>query len=362
MKVYYDARWILVENRFDGISRYSHELAWALAEQSGIEPVWIVYDQRQLAKLPAGEHVMVTSPYNQLTELFVPLRLNRHGAKLVYSPFFLMGTFGKRYKLVLTIHDLIYFTHRTPPQWYKWYERLAFWLFHTTYWPLRWQLNSADVVATVSDTARDELVKARATKRDIVVVPNAVNPKLFQDTTVRQRAAMSGIVFMGAFTPYKNVECLIDATALVPDVTLHLCGKLPPARRPSIEARIAAHGITDRVVLYDGATDDQYRAALAQARCAMSASKLEGFGLPLIEAQQAGVPFGAADTPIFREVGGNSVLFFDPDSPEQAAEIMRKFADPLVSADYINRGFKNAARYTWANSASVAANICRSTK
>ena len=94
----------------------------------------------------------------------------------------------------------------------------------------------------------------------------------------------------------------------------------------------------------------------------MSASKLEGFGLPLIEAQQAGVPFGAADTAIFREVGGDSVLFFDPDSPEQAADIMRKFADPMVSHDYIDRGFKNAARYTWANSASVAADICRSIK
>ena len=359
MKVYYDARWILVENRFDGISRYSHELAWELAKQPGIEPVWIVYDGRQLAKLPDGEHIMVNSPYNQLAELLLPFTLNRHGAKLVYSPFFMMGTVGKRYKLVLTIHDLIYFTHRTPPQWYKWYERMAFWLFHVSYWPLRWQLNSANTVATVSNTARDELLKAHATKRNVVVVPNAVSPERFSDTTPRQHATMDGVVFMGAFTPYKNVECLIDAVALVPDVTLHLCGKLPPARRPEIEARIAERGITSRVVLYDGATDDQYRAALAQARCAMSASKLEGFGLPLIEAQQAGVPFGAADTPIFREVGDDSVLFFDPNNPEQAAEVIRAFADTTTSDTYVARGFKNAARYTWANSAGVAADICQ---
>lgn len=362
MKVYFDARWILVENRFDGISRYSHELAWQLAAQPDIEPVWIVYDDRQLAKLPPGEHVMVNSPYNPITEMTLPFKLNKYGAELVYSPFFMTGTLGRRYKLVLTIHDLIYFTHRTPPQWYKWYERTAFWLFHTSYWPLRWQLNAADMIATVSETAKTELLKAHATKREIVVVPNAVSPERFSDTTPRQHSAMDGVVYMGAFTPYKNVECLIDAVALVPEVTLHLCGKLPPARRPEIEARIAERGITSRVVLYDGATDDQYREALSYARCAMSASRLEGFGLPLIEAQQAGVPFGAADTPIFREVGGDSVLFFDPDSPEQAADVIRAFADEQTSRKYTARGFKNAARYTWTHSARIAADICKSLK
>ena len=92
----------------------------------------------------------------------------------------------------------------------------------------------------------------------------------------------------------------------------------------------------------------------------MSASRLEGFGLPLIEAQQAGVPFGAADTPIFREVGGDSVLFFDPDSPEQAADVIRAFADEQTSRKYTARGFKNAARYTWTHSARIAADICKS--
>src|SRR5664279_4034545 len=92
------------------------------------------------------------------------------------------------------------------------------------------------------------------------------------------------------FTPYKNVECLIDAVALVPDVTLHLCGKMPASRRPEIEARLAEKGITKRTVLHDGVTDDEYKDILSKARCAMSASRLEGFGLPVLEAEQRGVP------------------------------------------------------------------------
>lgn len=356
MKIIYDARYILVDNRFDGISRYSYELAHALARRDDLDVIWLVYDKRQLDQLPHRPAIYANKPQDGWRELWLPRTLNKIGADVVYSPFFLMGTLGKKYKLVLTIHDMIYFTHRTPPHWLAWPVRLGWWLFHLTYWPLRWQLNRADAVATVSDTARQSLLDARATKRHITTVPNAVSGA-FLDSKERDHSTMNGVVYMGAFTPYKNVECVIDAVAQVPDVTLHLCGKLPTGRRPAIEARIAGHGITDRVVIYNGSTDDEYKAALAQARCAISASRLEGFGLPLLEAQQFGVPFVAADTPIFREVGQESVLFFDPDSPEQAAEHMRALTDKATSQKYIFLGRQNAARYSWDHSAAISSEV-----
>ena len=358
MKILYDARWILVENRFDGVSRYSHELAHALAARDDIEVAWLVYDQRQVDKLPAGNVVWGNNPNHALKEFFTLAHtVNTSDYDLLYSPFFTVGTLGKKFKLVLTIHDMIYFTHRTPPQWLPWHVRLGWWLFHLTYWPMRWQLNKAAIVATVSTTAREELLDAKATKREIITVSNAVG-KEFLDTTPREHFSSNNVVFMGAFTPYKNVECLIDALEFLPEVTLHLCGKLPALRRPEIESYISAKGVTDRVVLYDGATDEQYKEALQNARCAISASRLEGFGLPLIEAQQAGVPFAASDTPIFHEIGQESVLYFSPDSPEQAAECIRKFAERDMSEEYIARGYKNAARYTWEHSAAIAADIC----
>lgn len=411
MKVLYDARWILVENRFDGVSRYTHELAHAMAARDDLEMVWLIHDMRQLEKLPKGEYMLANHPENFMAEVFtLARRISKAGYKLVYSPFFVMGTLGKRYKLVLTIHDMIYFTHKTPPQWMAWHIRLGWRLFHLSYTPMRIQLNHADIVATVSSTARQELIDAKATKREIITVSNAVNANFAEDngrwqatnlshgasaarvvadaysTATRREAApreelvanntqereavsqkqassphylSNSIVFMGAFTPYKNVECLIDALALLPGMTLHLCGKMPPVRRPVLEQRMRDRGVFDRVVIYDGATDDQYKQALSDARCSISASRLEGFGLPVLEAQQRGVPFAAADTPIFHEIGQESVLYFSPDSPEEAAECIRTLADQNTSEDYIARGFENIKRYTWANSAAAAADICK---
>lgn len=359
MKILFDTRWILVENRFDGVSRYAYELAHALAARDDIEVAWLVYDERQVAKLPAGDIVWANNPNDILREMFSLARtVNRSGYDILYSPFFTVGTLGKRFRLVLTIHDMIYYHFKTPPQWLPWYIRLGWWLFHQTYWPMRWQLNRADFVATVSETARNELLAAHATRRDIVTVPNAVNSN-FADELRRDHSAMDGVVYMGAFTPYKNVECIIDAVALVPGVTLHLCGKLPPSRRPEIEARLRDRGIEQRTVLYDGATDDQYKEALSHARCAISASRIEGFGLPVLEAQQRGVPFVAADTPIFHEVAGESALFFDPDSPDQAAAHINALADETTSEEVIALGRANVARYSWQNSAAAAARICK---
>ncbi len=355
MKVFYDARWIPTDDRFDGVGRYSYELAHALSRQPDIELVWIVHDKNQLTKLPKNKHIIANNPNNGFAELRLPRRLNKAGAEVVYSPFFVMGTLGKKYKLVLTIHDMIYFKYRTPPQWLPRLTRLGWWLFHLTYWPLRWQLNRADHIATVSQTARDDLLAARATKRTITTVTNAASDAF--TTPDRDHASKKSVVYAGSFTPYKNVECLIAAAALVPDVTLDLLGNLPDSRRPEIEACIHRHDIKDRVILHGLADGDQYRKALANARCVMSASRIEGFGLPLIEAQQAGVPVAVADTPIFREVGSDSVLFFNPDSPQEAAECIRMFADPEISQDFIKRGRKNTARYTWEQSAKKAISI-----
>ncbi len=358
MKVLFDARWILVENRFDGVSRYSHELAWAMSRREDLQMIWLVHDDRQLAKLPAGEHVMTNDPNDPLAEFFtLGFKLNNIDCDVVYSPFFMMGTFGKRYKLVLTIHDLIYFRHRTPPHWLPWYVRVGWWLFHMSYSPLRFQLNAADSIATVSETARQELLAVKATRRDITTVSNATSDH-FVDTEPRNHHASNEILYMGAFTPYKNVECLIDALALLPDVTLHLCGKMPPARGKVFEQRMRDKGVFERVIVHNGVDDETYKQLLRKVRCSVTASRHEGFGLPVIEAQQARVPVACSDTPIFREVAGESALFFSPDSPEQCADIIKQFADKQISDEYIARGATNVARYTWDNSAAVAAEIC----
>lgn len=361
MRVLYDARWLPTGDRFDGVGRYSHGLAWAMSRQPDIEMIWLVHDERQLAKLPSGAHAVANDPQNGLEELFLADLLGTLTFDVIYSPFFMMGGFSRRYKRVFTVHDTIYYRHRTPPQWLPWHLRLGWFLFHLTYIPLRWTLKRADVIATVSDTARSELQAIRATKNPIITVKNAVSQNLTPSATndPSLRYLSNDIVYMGSFTPYKNVETLIDALVHAPEINLHLLSKIPPKRRTVLEKRMLERGVTNRVIIHDGVTDETYRQILSGCRGLISASKAEGFGLPIIEAQQQGVPVACSDIPIFREIAGNTAKLFDPTDPLKCAAAMRYLGDPFNSAQLVEYGYQNAARFNWDDSGRIAVDICR---
>lgn len=346
-------------DHFDGVGRYSYELAHAMATHTEHDFTWLICDPRQVAKLPSKKHLLVNTPDDMLREFRLPKQLNSYAFDVVYSPFYLMGAGrGKRnYRLVLTIHDMIYFTYHTPPQWLPVYQRAAWWLFNSVKWPTRQLLAPADAVATVSATAGQELAAWHMTKRPITPVLNAVSEEP-PEPTKSNHAAANDIIYMGAFTPYKNVELLIDAMAALPECTLHLLSRIPGGRLHELERRAREKGVRGHIVFHDGVSDDEYHELLAHARCLVTAAKTEGFGLPILEAQARGVPVACSDTLIFHEVAGDAALYFNPTSPTACADAVRDLADPNISATLIKRGLENIKRFSWANSADDALALC----
>lgn len=72
----------------------------------------------------------------------------------------------------------------------------------------------------------------------------------------------------------------------------------------------------------------------------------EGLGLPLIEAQFAGLPVAAPDTAVFREVLGDSGLFLDPAEPHDAAKkIAALIATPSWREKTARAALINAERW-----------------
>ena len=111
-KVFFDARYIRFDHH-DGISRFSAALFAALSMRTKV--VAVIYDHRQLEKLPQGTEFIMANQPTSWREPFIASTLNRAGAKVVFSPMQTIGSFGRKYKLILTLHDLIYYNHKTPP-------------------------------------------------------------------------------------------------------------------------------------------------------------------------------------------------------------------------------------------------------
>ncbi|MEC5198394.1 glycosyltransferase involved in cell wall biosynthesis [Arthrobacter sp. PL16] len=342
MRILFDARFTRTDHH-DGISRYGARLIAALAATDDV--VMLISDPRQLALLPDVPHVRINSPLSP-AEALVARRINALEPDVVVCPMQTMGSWGRRYPLVLTLHDLIYYQNPAPPSFLPLPVRLLWRLYHLAYWPQRLLLDRADVVATISHTTAGLIREHKLTRRPVVLVGNAPQPTERRRDPEAPRSP--SLLYMGSFMPYKNVETLVRAMGLLPDSILHLLSRITAQRRRELEALAPD---AERVVFHGGVTDAEYEDLLHDSTALVTLSKAEGYGLPIIEAMATGTPVIASDIPIFREVGGTAALYVDPDDPAAVAAAVRTLEEPGRWAEASRAGLERASAYSWAASA-----------
>lgn len=348
MKIVFDARYTRI-GRHDGISRYTAGLLTALGR---LHPVtMLISDHRQLELLPDLPWELVSSPTSALEPL-VARTVNRLNPDVVFTPMQTMGSWGRNYRLVLTVHDLIYYRNRTPPRDLPWGVRVLWRLYHLSWWPQRMLLNRADAVVAVSQTTRRLIAEHRLTRRPVSVVYNAADalgPRPDEDAGggARTEAATRSLVYMGSFMPYKNVDTLVRAMALLPEYELHLMSRIGDGERE----RLSALAPQARLVFHGGASDEEYAATLRTATALVTVSRDEGFGIPVVESMSLGTPVIVSDIPIFREIGGEVALYVDPDDAAGIAAAVRALEKPGEWAARSAASMREAARFTWEASA-----------
>jgi glycosyltransferase involved in cell wall biosynthesis len=357
MKLIFDCRFIRDEHH-DGISRFSTELFSALAKQTAV--IALISDQSVLKWLPADtEYIVGNNPTNPLAELGISRKLNKLGATHVFSPMQTMGSLGKKYKLVLTLHDLIYYSHPKAPTFLPLLVRIAWRLYHLSLTPVRVLLNRADAVVTISETSKDLIMNKKLTKQAVHVIYNATASFSLKSEVARQitESPRNKLVYMGSFMQYKNVELLIQAMKFLPEYELVLLSKISRQRESALRslAGIAESSVSFR----NGVTDLEYATELASAFALVSASKDEGFGIPLVEAMGYGTPLVLSDIPIFREIGQDAAMYFDPTSPEQFASQVRKLEESGTWGEYSSRAKERGAFFDWNRSATRLLDVLR---
>ena len=131
-------------------------------------------------------------------------------------------------------------------------------------------------------------------------------------------------LMVGTLEPRKCHDFVLDAFELLwannQAHQLVIVGKMG-WKMSKLQARLLNHpDFGKRLFWLEGISDEYLEAIYSRVKALIAASVAEGFGLPIIEAAQKNVPVIARDIPVFREIGGSSVLYFSGPSPDSLAD------------------------------------------
>ena len=331
-----------------GIEIYARELYSQMARMPS-EFEWIGFASRELAAAGAdwfpGELVdSGISGENRLTwargELVAVSQFaDDRRADLIHGPA-MFGPLRSRARVVLSIHDVLYFSHPELMQTklytgpVKWMERRG--------------VRNASRVITISEySARGIREYLRVPSARIDVIPLAGRRFSVQPDSAAQRR--TGLFLaIGQRSPYKDFATVVRAWSHIPErerPRLVITGS--HGEDPLIPL-VRELGLTDSIELREWVSTEELSAYYAEATALIDSTIATGFSLPTVEAMAQGLPVVLADSEVFREVGGDAAIYFAPADPQSLAAAIRRFkAEPDLSAELSRLGRERWSAYTW---------------
>ncbi|GAA1439892.1 glycosyltransferase family 4 protein [Leifsonia poae] len=320
-------------------------------------------DAPTVAAVVPWAHILKTSPalrarpLRMLWEQFVlPLRAVRHRIDVIHSPHYSYPLLWAR-RRVVTLHDATFFSH---PLVHTSLKRLYFRGWIRRAW------RSADAIVTPSAATASELSRYLGAPHGVVSVAHlGVNSSRFHPPTPDQLddfRADHGLddthdwfAFLGTIEPRKNVGSLLDAYAAIRSELGESAPRLliAGARGWDVEAisRLDAMGANSGVSSLGYVPVDHLAALLGGAVAVVYPSFGEGFGLPVVEAMSCGATVITTRHLAIPEVGGDAVLYTEPDAASLREAMLNVLDDDAMRTDMSARAIVRATKFDWAATA-----------
>ncbi len=356
---------MLISDRLDGIGNFAHETLSRLVEAHP-DVQFLFYSDRPLARAfqygpnvtthtlyPPARHPLL---YPLWFDWLVAQRLKKDKPDLFLSPDGLTSRAIKTPQLPV-IHDINFEHHpEYMPFWYRWYYR--------TRMPRSARL--ATRIATISEYSRQDIARSYdVDQHKIDIVYNGVAERYHPisseakaETQTQYSEGQPYFLFVGSLHPRKNLGTLLQAfdqykQSHQTDHKLVIVG----ASFWGADALQRIHSAMTHKddVVFTGRVDDDTLVKLYGAATALTFVPLfEGFGVPMIEAMNAGTPVLAADVTSLPEIAGDAALYVDPTDIQAIAKNMHALAsDETLRDTYIKKGLARAQAFSWDQTAEL---------
>ena len=255
----------------------------------------------------------------------------------------------------LVVHDLG-FLH-FPEGYQK--SHLAYYKRHTPK-----AIRKAATVATVSQfSKKDILAQYPVPPEKIEVVYSAVKsifqPNGFEEQLGVKEKYTGGseyFLFTGAIQPRKNLVNLLRAFSIFKrrmqsSFKLVLAGRLAWKNDEFLEL-LQTYKYRDDVLLTGYLEEPELALLTASAYAMVYPSWFEGFGVPVLEAMQCGVPVLTSKDSSMEEISEGVALYFDPANVDDIAyKLMFIYKQEGERSSLVQRGKVIAAQYSWQKTA-----------
>ena len=253
---------------------------------------------------------------------------------------------NKPTRYLVTIHDLIYLRfpelyHPLDVRIYKFKAKFA--------------CDTADKVIAVSDqTAQDIMRFFNIPEKKIAVVHQGCHPNFKKEVAkedflrVAKRYCLppTYMLTVGTIEKRKNVGLILEFLKNNPDCELPLVVVVKQIHYlKELKNYIEASDLENRVMFLHQVTFEDLPAIYSGAYVFIYPSIFEGFGIPILEAQEAGVPVITSLGTCFEEVGGRSVLYTNPHDIDHLKSNLTALEYPGFRSNLIKEGKENAKRF-----------------
>ena len=201
----------------------------------------------------------------------------------------------------------------------------------------------SDAIVTPSKKTADDIVKYVLERDEVQVGASlllAFNPhgadfaahpfEHSQDTT-QQDVPEPYFLAVGTLEIRKNHLFILDAFEMLwaAGVNVNLCfaGRIG-WKVEDLLGRLQNHPERNKRLFFFNGPSDEKLAGLYRGACGLVGASLdEGFGLPIVEAAEYGVPLLLSDIAIFGEVAGEHARYFSLDNPAHLADAVERFLE-----------------------------------
>lgn len=359
MKILIDARMYGLEHA--GIGRYVSELVQAFAKESSDHEFVLLLRKNyfESLSLPSNFKKVLADfrHYSVAEQLRLPGIIKRVDPDISHFPHFNVPV-GFRGKYVVTVHDLLMHKQKgseatTLPMPLYFTKRLA---YKTVF---RQGVMNSSAIITPSLAVKDEVIgyyKIYSGKVNVIYEAAHQKTHKVRDIELSNYGLKHPyFIYTGSAYPHKNLDRAVKAVKLLNQHSeiqfAIVCSRNIFTEK--LEKIIAKYYATKEVNLLGFVPDEELAALYKHSLGFVFPSLSEGFGLPGLEAMSAGAMVLASDIPVFKEIYGESAIYFDPYREESIAEAMKRVIDlgSEKKARHVAMGQKVVQKYSWEKTA-----------